>query len=137
MNPVQQPPKFIALDGGKYARFAAGSLVELVLGSCGRGKRGNAQFSILGEKTLVLLAGKMREVCGLGTDPACTHECSAEVTPRLFVRFTPGRERNEDALDIIEEMPGRRDRSFSVIGRTRIEGLIEFITDNLKSRAAQ
>lgn len=136
MNSPDQPQKFLALDGGKYARFADGTLTELVLGSCGRGKRGNAQFGVLGENTLTLLADKIREVCGLGTDPFLYQERDALVTSHLFVRFTPGTDRNGDALDIIAGVPGRRDRSFSIIGRDRIERLLQFIADNLKSIAA-
>lgn len=135
MNPLDQPPPFLALDGGKYARFARETVVELVLGECGRRNRGNAQFCIPGGKTLSLLASTIREVCSLDSE-AFLRERDALVTSHLFVRFTPATDRNGDALDIIEALPGRRDRSFSIIGRDRIERLLQFIADNTANVAS-
>jgi hypothetical protein len=132
LNPPEQPSRFLGLDGGKYARFGTGTVVELVLGSCSRGNRGNAQFSILGEETLLVLATVVRGFCGLDTNYCLYEERDASITPHLFVRFTPGTARNGDTLDIIEVVPGRRDRSFSIVGRGRIERLLQFIAENVR-----
>lgn len=136
MSPTPQPLQWLALGGGAYARFStSGPLV--VFGTCGRRARGNGQLAIIGDKNLAALLEAMQTVCGDATAAASIFRL-LPVNQSLAVNFEPGKKPSGDALDIISISPcGDNDRTFSIIGHSSIEALIQFLVANLEALRGQ